>query len=45
MNNFYLKTNQQTTGLHHIALQYHMEVADSYIQIHGSKNISSQLDN
>ena len=42
---FCQKTNQQTTGLHHTALQYRTEVADSYVQIHAAKNISSQPDN
>ena len=42
------KTNQQRAGLHHTctALQYLTEIADNHnIQIHGSKNISSQLHN
>ena len=44
-SNFYQKPNQQRTGLHHTALQYLTEIAENYIQICGSKNISSQLHN
>ena len=35
----FIKTNQQTTGLHNTALQYLKELADNYIQIHNSKSI------